>query len=243
MPVASVAIVETASCPSRIPVATLATDETAQAVALPSDRHEMTVGGGMPPVAAAAIVETAPCPSRIPVATLATDETAQAVALPCFPACWSVAPSFLRDLNKNKTPELGSYLVSSKLGALVHQMMVGSGIPVAAVAIVETASCPSRIPVATLATDETAQAVALPSTRHEMTVGGMPVAAVFIPAIVETASRPSRMPVATLAADESALCSSTGRSVARGCGLGCSWEWQAAALRLGRRFGHHGCGG
>ena len=61
--------------------------------------------------------------------------------------------------------------------------------------------------------------------------------------LVETAAGSSRMPVATLATDESALCSSTGRSVARGCGLGCSWEWQAAALRLGRRFGHHGCGG
>ena len=102
-----------------------------------------------------------------------------------------------------------------------HEMTVG-GMPVAAMAIVETASCPSRIPVATLATDETAQAVALPSDRHEMTVGGMPVAAM---AIVETASCPSRIPVATLAADESAL------------------EWQAAALRLGRRFTHHGRGG
>jgi hypothetical protein len=57
------------------------------------------------------------------------------------------------------------------------------------------------------------------------------------------AGRSSWVPVATLAADEAAVCSSTGRSVAHGCGLGCSWEWQAAALRLGRRFGHHGCGG
>ena len=88
--------------------------------------------------------------------------------------------------------------------------------PVAAVfipAIVETASCPSRIPVATLATDETAQAVALPSTRHEMKVGGMPVAAAFIPAIVETPSCPSRIPVATLAADGSASCLSLVNSV------------------------------
>ena len=81
--------------------------------------------------------------------------------------------------------------------------------PLAAAAIVETAPCPSRIPVATLATDETAQAVALPSTRHEMKAGGMPVAAAFIPAIVETPSCPSRIPVATLAADESASCLST----------------------------------
>ena len=100
-----------------------------------------------------------------------------------------------------------------------HEMMAGDGMPVVAMAIVETASCPSRIPVATLATDETAQAVALPSTRHEMKVGGMPVAAVFIPAIVETPSCPSRIPVATLAADESALCLSTRRSAAHGCGL------------------------
>ena len=162
MPVAAVAIVETASCPSRIPVATLAADETASC---PSPT----------PVATLAVDELVR--RQLPVAALATDETAQAVALPCFPTCWSVAPSFLRDLNNNKKPDLGSSLVSSKLGALVHHM-VGGGMPVAAVAM-----------------------------------------------------------------DEAAVCSSTGRSVARGCGLGCSWEWQAAALRLGRRFGHHGCGG
>ena len=291
-PVASVVLVETASCPSRMPVATMAMDETASC---PSQM----------PVATMAMDETASRPSRMPVAALATDETAQAVALPCFPSCRSVAPSFLRDLNNNKKPDLGSSLVSSKLGALVHQMMVGGGMPVAAVAIVETASCPSRIPVATLAADETASC---PSPTPVATLAvdelvrrQLPVAALATDETVQAVSSPrtpfvaiagakhpspdisgsleslfyfscgfcvdlrasarrdwlsgcsvargcgagrsSWVPVATLAADEAAVCSSTGRSVAHGCGLGCSWEWQAAALRLGRRFGHHGCGG
>ena len=156
---------------------------------------------------------------------------------------------------------------------MVETASCPSRMPVATMAMDETASCPSPMPVATLATDEAAQAVAPPRIPSVAIAGAEHPSPDISGSLESLfyfscgfcadlrasarrdwlsgcsvargcgAGRSSWVPVATLAADEAAVCSSTGRSVARGCGLGCSWEWQAAALRLGRRFGHHGCGG
>jgi hypothetical protein len=249
-PVASVVLVETASCPSRMPVATMAMDETASC---PSPM----------PVATLAMDETASCSSPIPVATLATDEAAQAVAPPRIPSVAIAGAEHLpSDIpvpseSAAPVPLLSGIIARSNFyfscgsedlhAPACRDWLVGrsvargcdagrsSWVPVATMAMDETASCPSPMPVATLATDEAAQAVAPPRIPF-VAIAGAEHLPSDIPAPSESAAPVPLLSGIIARSNFYFSCGSedlhapacrdwlVGRSVARGCDAGrSSW--------------------